>query len=255
MNKITAVIITLNEERNIVRCIKSVEGLADDVLVVDSGSTDRTVLLAQQCGAKVVFNEWKDYSSQKNFANSHVDEGWILSLDADEALSEALRQSLISLKNDRLSDGVVYAFNRLNGICGQWVHHSGWYPDRKVRLWKVGTAVWDGIVHEELRFTMAVNVVVVDGDLLHYTYDSIQDFASRQVKYAVLAGKKAFENGKRCSLLTLRLKQWWSFVRCYIFRGGFRDGWTGYQVCRMSAFYTHVKYSVLMQLQRQSKDD
>jgi glycosyltransferase involved in cell wall biosynthesis len=246
METITAVIITCNEERNIGRCLESLKGVADRVVVVDSGSTDATADICQQHGAKFLSHVWEGYSLQKNFANSLVTDGWILSLDADEALSDTLRNNLMNLKKQGLDVGAVYALRRLNNCCGQWIRHSGWSPDIKVRLWPAGTASWDGVVHEELRFTGTPRTIILSGELLHYSYYSIAELADRQVAYARLAAQKAHERGRHCSLLGIWLRPGWTFIRNYLLRGGFRDGKMGYIVCRMSAFYTFTKYAELL---------
>lgn len=147
MEGISAVIITQNEERNIVRCLRSLQGIADEVVVVDSGSTDQTESLCRAAGARFISHPWESYSAQKNFADSQATQPWTLSLDADEALSPALRQSLLQLKQRGMDCGTAYAFNRLSNYCGSWIKHCGWYPDRKTRLWPTGAAEWDGVVH------------------------------------------------------------------------------------------------------------
>ena len=153
--EITAVIITQDEERNIGRCLESLKGVADEIVVVDSGSTDRTEALCREAGARFVSHPWEGYSGQKNYANSLATHPWILSIDADEALSPTLRESLLALKHSSINTlshlHIHYAFNRLNNYCGHWIHHSGWYPDRKPRLFHRDAYEWDGTVHEELR--------------------------------------------------------------------------------------------------------
>lgn len=250
MEGISAVIITQNEERNIVRCLRSLQGIADEVVVVDSGSTDQTESLCRAAGARFISHPWEGYSAQKNFADSQATQPWTLSLDADEALSSALRQSLLQLKQRGMDRGTAYAFNRLSNYCGSWIKHCGWYPDRKTRLWPTGAAEWDGVVHEELRFASPMKEVTLQGDLLHYTYYTLQEHAERQVRYAALAAQKANARGKRYNALAARLSPLWTFVRNYVFKGGFLDGHAGYQVCRMSAFYTFMKHEMLKEAQQ-----
>ena len=244
MKSITAVIITQDEERNIGRCLASVEGVADEVVVVDSGSSDGTEDLCRAAGARFVSHAWEGYAAQKNFANSLASGSWILSLDADEALSPTLRESLLRWKAAPGGDEAV-SFNRLTHYCGRAVRHCGWYPDSKVRLWPAGAAAWDGSVHETLRYARPLPQRHLDGDLLHYSYTSVADHAARQVRYAALAAEKARARGKRCSALGLRLRPAWAFLHAYIVKGGFLDGRTGYTVCRMTAFYTFLKYAML----------
>ena len=246
---ITAVIITHNEERNIGRCLESLKGVADEVVVVDSGSTDGTEAICRRHGVHFVHHQWKDYSDQKNYANSLATGDWILSIDADEALSPRLRDSLLTLKQSGLNASTAYSFNRLTNYCGHWIRHCGWYPDRCTRLFRTGTMQWDGVVHEQLVGTDTNPTVSwIKGDLLHYSYYSVEEHASRNVKYAMLAAEKAHAAGRRSSTATIVLKTSWSFIRGYLLRGGFLDGAAGFTVCKVAAFYTMLKYTRLKEL-------
>lgn len=250
MNKLSAVIITQNEERNIGRCIDSLSGIADEIIVVDSGSSDQTEQICVQKGVCFQYHPWQGFAEQKNYAATLATGHWILSIDADEALSPQLRDAIAQVKEGHYPDDVCFSFNRLSNYCGHWIRHCGWYPDTKIRIWKNGTAHWDGLVHEEIR-TQASSTIHLSGDLLHYTYYSIADHAARQVKYATLAAQKAHQQGKKCSPCDLWVKPLWNFLRNYIFKGGFIDGQAGFIVCRMSAFYTFVKYANLKELNKQ----
>lgn len=250
MEKISAVIIAQDEERNIGRCLKSLQGVADEVVVVDSGSKDSTGEVCRGYGARFIEHPWEGYDAQKNYANGLVTCPWILSIDADEALSDTLRNHLVDMKERGFSDDTVYSMNRLNNYCGVWIHHSGWYPDEKVRLWHKDVACWDGSVHEELRYARPVRKERLAGELLHYTYDNVQDHAMRQVHYAVLAAEKSFLQGKRVRASAVWLKPKWTFFRNYVLKGGFLDGHAGYLVCRMSAFYTMIKCACMRELQQ-----
>ncbi len=245
MEKITAVIITHNEERNIGRCLQSLQGVADDVVVVDSGSTDATESICRAAGVHFEYHDWEGYSGQKNYANSLVSDGWILSLDADEALSVKLRESLLAFKQSYPDKQSVYSFNRLTNYCGHWIHHCGWYPDSAVRLFPAGTVRWDGLVHERLVLHSPFSTLHLRGDLLHYSYYSVEEHAQRQVHYASLAARKAYESGKRVGACGVWLRPGWNFIRNYFFKEGFMDGHAGYTVCRMAAFYTFIKYALL----------
>ncbi|MBR1517006.1 MAG: glycosyltransferase family 2 protein [Bacteroidales bacterium] len=247
---ISAIIITKNEERNIGRCLASLEGVADETIVVDSGSTDRTEELCRQHGALFVFHRWEGYSEQKNYANGLAHGDWILSIDADEALSPTLRESLLQLKREGARTDTVYRMNRLTNYCGRFVRHCGWYPDTKIRLWPTGTARWEGEVHEVLVFDNAPRFAILHGDLLHYSYYSIVEHAERQTHYAMLAAKKLHASGRRISTVGITLKTCWSFLRDYCFRLGFLDGFTGYTICRLNAQYTFMKYSRLRELNK-----
>lgn len=248
MNKLSAIIITRNEERNIGRCLVSLQGVADEIIIVDSGSTDATEAICLQNGARFERHDWEGYAAQKNYANSLATYPWILSIDADEAVSPALRQSILRWKQEE-SQPALYSFNRLTNYCGHWIHHCGWYPDKVVRLFPAGIVYWDGLVHERLMTSsQSLPIHYLSGDLFHYSYYSVEEHAERQSRYATLAAQKAYDAGKQVGRLGVRLRPKWNFIRNYIFKLGFLDGHAGYTVCRMSAYYTFLKYSILYQL-------
>lgn len=253
--KISAVIITHNEERNIGRCLQSLQGVVDEIVVVDSGSTDRTQQICTDAGAQFVSHPWEGYSKQKNFANDLATGDWILSIDADEALSPNLSASLREIKQGTPNPKMVYGFNRLTNYCGHWIHHSGWYPDRCTRLWARGVAHWEGLIHEELRYTDTVKHVTLKGDLLHYSYYTISEHQHRMAHYASLSAEQSFARGKKCGVASLVFRPTWTFIRSYILKGGFRDGSAGFTVCRLSSTYTLVKYATLYNLSHAPKKD
>ena len=248
MAKLSVVIITHNEERNIGRCLNSLVGIADEVVVVDSGSTDGTESICRQHGARFVHHDWEGFSGQKNFAETLASGDWVLSLDADEQVGEALSDNLKRLLADGPREGEAYSMNRLTNCCGHWIRHCGWYPDTKMRLWQRGTARWEGDVHEQLVFTKPTKVVPLKGDLLHYSYYTLDELATRQAHYYRLAAQEAYAKGRRCGRGALLWKPLWRFLRDYLFRGGFLDGEAGYIVCRMNAHYTFMKYATLREL-------
>ncbi|MBQ0015690.1 MAG: glycosyltransferase family 2 protein [Bacteroidales bacterium] len=245
---LSAVVITQNEERNIGRCLKSLQGVADEVVVVDSGSTDATKAICDRYGVRWEHHDWEGYAEQKNFANQLAQGDWILSIDADEALSPRLRQQLLDLKQQGFADGVVYRVKRLTNYCGSWIHHCGWYPDAKVRLWKAGMAQWEGSIHETLCYAADMQVVTLMGDLEHYSYYSIEDHARRQPRYYLLDAQKAYDRGQRTCRWGAMYHSLWTFVRDYLIRMGVLDGYAGYTVCRLNAHYTFMKYATLYEL-------
>lgn len=252
MISLSAVIITRNEERNIERCLQALRDIATEIVVVDSGSTDNTEAICQNHPTRFIRHDWEGFSMQKNFAETLATGDWVLSLDADEAIDDTLRASLLQLLSEGPHEGEVYSMNRLTNFCGHWIRHCGWYPDTKVRLWQRGTARWEGDVHEQLVFSKPVKTVRLKGNLLHYSYYTLDELTTRQAHYYQLAAQEAYAKGKRCGQTALWLRPLWRFVRDYLFRGGFLDGEAGYTVCRMNAHYTFMKYATLRELNNAS---
>lgn len=248
MDLISAVIITYNEERNIGRCLASLKGVADDVVVVDAESTDATVAIAEEAGARVVSRPWTDYSDQKNFANALALHGYILSMDADEALSPALRDRIIDRKKNGLSG--AYRFPRLTNYCGSWVKHGGWYPDAKIRLFPREAAQWKGAhVHEELQVDPTLRISDLHADLLHYSYHTIADHLDRIERYSTLHAQKMHSEGKTAGPVKLYLSPIAKFVHGYLLQLGFLDGAAGFDIARISAKAVALKYRKLKELQ------
>ncbi|MGB0249852.1 MAG: glycosyltransferase family 2 protein, partial [Flavobacteriales bacterium] len=181
---LSVVIIAFNEERNLPHCLDSLEGIADEVLVVDSGSTDRTVALAEERGARVLNHAFEGHIEQKNWAAAQATGEWLLSLDADEALSPELAASIRAWRADASAAAVNgFRMNRLTSYCGEWVRHGGWYPDTKLRLWKAGHAQWTGEnPHDRLDMAEGDEAGFMEGDILHYSYHSVDDHL-RQIDY------------------------------------------------------------------------
>jgi glycosyltransferase involved in cell wall biosynthesis len=247
---LSAVVITFNEERNIARCLESLRGVADEVVVVDSGSTDRTEEICRAHGADFVRQEWLGYAAQKNLADGRARHDWILSLDADEALSDELRRSILELK--RRGEIRVGRFARLTNYCGHWVRHGGWYPDYKVRLFDRRKARWEGGPHERLEGFSPDEVVRLAGDCLHYSYDSVQDHLRQADRFTTLSAEALFRQGRRAGLLERRLRPAWKFVLDYLLRLGFLDGAAGLRIARISADATRMKYLKLERLRREA---
>jgi len=238
--KISATIITYNEERNLPRAIESLR-CADEVLVVDSGSSDRTVELAQKLGARVIESQWLGYAKQKNFAAERASHDWILSLDADESLSEALEAEIWGLKKGA-PDCDAYTMPRLARYLGRWIRHSGWYPDRKVRLYHRAKAHWEGdFVHESVK--VAGPVGDLQGNLLHFTCDSLAEHMRTMDRYTTLAAEQLVEAGRRVSWARLIFEPPWTFFRTYVLQAGFLDGVEGVAIANMAALYNFLKYA------------
>ena len=247
MPRLSVTIITQDEERNLPDTLKSVEGVADEVIVVDSGSTDRTCEIARAAGVRVIDRAWTDYGDQKNFAAGQASHDWILSLDADERLSPELRAAVIEWK---LTEPALAAFTfaRRNNYLGGWVRHGGWYPDRKARLYDRRQARFAGTVHESLKFQGEAGHL--SGDLLHYTMRTVEDHRRSTERYSTLAAGQRFAEGKRQWLLPLLFAPGWAFLRTYILQLGFLDGGRGWRIARMAARYSFLKYRKLGVLAR-----
>ncbi|HRF79821.1 MAG TPA: glycosyltransferase family 2 protein [Flavobacteriales bacterium] len=250
MKGISAVIITRNEAHNIARCLISLQLLVDEVIVVDAESTDDTARIATDHGARVIVRAWTDYSDQKNFANAQARGPYILSMDADEAISAELRAALMDATKLGLSG--AYRFNRLTNYCGTWVRHGGWYPDAKVRLFPKAGTTWQGEhVHEELRLPPETIVHQLDGDLLHYSYPTVRSHEERIERYSDLHARKLLAAGKRPGLLKRTFSPAVKFFQGFVMRLGFLDGKAGYTIARLSARAVRLKYAKLQRLREQ----
>lgn len=253
MVKLTVIIITFNEERNIARCLDSVNSIADEILVVDSNSIDKTIAIAHKYGAKVIQQSFMGYGEQKNFAADHATNNWILSLDADEALTPALQQSITEIKKNPQHS--VYEMPRLTNYCGKWIRHCGWYPDRQTRLYDRTMGRWrEQKVHEfwELQDKNGKKGLL-KGDILHYSFSSINEHLRKIEKYSELAANAAVEKGKDASLFQIMISPKWHFVTEYVIKLGFLDGFSGYMICRLSAYAAFIKYSKIRMYIRAKK--
>jgi glycosyltransferase involved in cell wall biosynthesis len=249
MPKLSVVIITFNEEKNIGRCIDSVAGIADEVVVVDSFSTDKTEEICRAKGAKFVQHKFPGHIEQKNYALTQSQYDHVLSLDADEALDETLRKSILDVKETWPSDG--YEMNRLTNYCGSWVHHCGWYPDRKLRLFDKTKGKWDGINPHDKYEMPGAKITKLKGDILHYSYYTTEDHYKQIEYFTNILSKAMYEKGKKANIFKLYFSPSVKFIKDYFFRLGFMDGYAGWQICRLSAWATYVKYSKLKKLQNQ----
>ncbi len=243
--KISVVIITLNEEANLKRCLDSLHDWVEEIIIVDSGSTDRTKAIASQYRkVKFIVHSWEGYSKTKNYANQLAAYEWILSIDADEVVSEELRKSLIQVKNCPPEALCVYEFNRLTNYCGQWIRYAGWYPDKKVRLFPKNHAHWEGdFVHETLKFELPIQFL--KGDLLHYSYTTKAQHQEKTYKYAQLHAEQLHQKQKKANFFTLYFSPLFTFLKMYFFKLGILEGKLGFQLCWISAWGTYQKYKLL----------
>jgi glycosyltransferase involved in cell wall biosynthesis len=245
--QISAVIITYNEEKKIRQCIESLLPVADEIVVVDSYSTDKTVEICLQSGARVIQHPFKNYIEQKNFALDCIRFPWALSLDADEVLSKTLQQSILDVKLSPAADG--YTMNRLTRYCNRWIKHAGWYPDRKLRLFLREKAHWTGInPHDKIEMQKGSTIAHLKGDLLHYSFDSHEEYLKQQKRFAAIAAAHLFERGKKISMAGVYGKTAFRFVRDYFLKTGFLEGKAGLKICLASAGGVFEKYKLLFDL-------
>jgi glycosyltransferase involved in cell wall biosynthesis len=238
--KISATIIVYNEERNIARAIESLR-CADEIVVVDSGSSDRTTEIAENLGAKVLETVWPGYSKQKNYAAERAAHDWILSIDADESLSESLEAEIWRLKKTGPQFD-AYTMPRLAKYLGRWIHHSGWYPDRKVRLYDRRKAEWTGeYVHESVKVNGSVGHL--ESNLLHFTCDSLSEHLKTMDRYTTLAAEQLIAAKQKVTWGRLIFEPPWTFFRTYVLKAGFLDGVEGLAIANMAALYNFVKYA------------
>jgi len=245
--KISATIITFNEESNIKAACQSV-AWADEVVVVDSNSTDRTRELAEACSARVITNAWPGFGAQKQFAVDQATHEWIFSLDADERVSNELRNSIQSLKE--LADG--YEVSRRTYYQGRWIRGGGWYPDRQLRLFKKSWGRWkQRHIHESVTMDPGARVERLQGDLLHYTsQDAAHHHRMIGERYAPLAALQMFEEGRRTSVFGVASAGPAAFVRSLILKGGLRDGFAGFTIASFAAHHAFLKHLMLWEKQR-----
>lgn len=240
--KISATIITFNEEKKIERCLQSLQGVADEIIVVDSFSTDRTEEICAKHGVTFIKRAFPGYIAQKNFAMERASYDHILSLDADESLSDELKSSILKVKAAwGRYDG--YAFNRFNNYCGKWIHFCGWYPDRKIRLWDRRKGRWGGEDPHDKVGLPAAHVKRVKGDLLHYAYLDVDEHLRQMHRFAEVAARAKYKNGKRpIFLIHVVLNPVFKFVRKYLLQLGFLDGYYGFVFCATTSALNFYKY-------------
>jgi glycosyltransferase involved in cell wall biosynthesis len=249
MDRISVVIITLNEAGRLARCLQSVQMVADEIIVLDSGSSDDTLLIAEKWGAKTFHAPFSGYIEQKNKALEFASHRYVLSLDADEALSEELSASIQKAKQELRFD--CYQMNRCTFYCGKFIRHGSWYPDRKTRLFNKEKAKWGGInPHDRVEISKDSNRQFLKGDILHYSYDSLEDHIHQNNRFSSIAAKAYFSKGKRAHYGQFIFNPVWAFLQGYFFRMGFLDGYRGYVIARNIAHMTFMKYYKLKALEK-----
>lgn len=250
MGKLSVIVITKNEAADIRACLESV-AWADEIVVVDSGSTDGTVAICEELGARVFVHDWPGFGRQKNRALDYATGDWVLSLDADERVTPGLRTSIEAVL--RGGDAcAAWEVSRLSSYCGRFMRHSGWYPDRIVRLFRRGAARFsDDLVHE--RLLVEGHIGELEGELLHYAFDSAEEVLHKMDMYSTAGAQKLHQKGRKATLTGAVLRGLWSFFRTWVLRGGFLDGREGFMLAVSNAEGTYYRYVKLMLLNRTGK--
>ncbi|MGB8953579.1 MAG: glycosyltransferase family 2 protein [Candidatus Aminicenantales bacterium] len=244
--KISVVLITYNEEKRLEAALQSVAGIASEIVVVDSCSSDKTVKAAKKYTDRVFERKWTNYADQKNFANSRATCPWILSLDADERVSPELRRELLELKESEPSCS-GFSIPRQVFYLGRWIRHSGWYPDRKVRLFRKDLAFWEGeYIHENLVVTGKVEKL--RGTIHHYTYRNIHEHLARINHFSDLGAQKLYAQKKKCRWYHLILLPFFRFAKSYFLKLGFLDGFAGLVVSVLNSYAVFTRYAKLKEI-------
>jgi glycosyltransferase involved in cell wall biosynthesis len=248
--KVSFCLITLNEESNLPRCLRSCVDLADEIVVLDSGSTDGTEQVAREFGARWEHQEWLGYVGQKNRALALAQHEWVFSLDADEELSPPLREEVHALKRSKIESAVGgFSVPRCVFYQGRWIRHGDWYPDRLVRLFRRGYARFvGGKVHERLE--VSGQTERLRGELYHYTFRDVADHRARSERYVRLWAESQHEAGRTASAMAPYLHAAFRWLRGYVLRRGFLDGAQGLRIALFSARETFAKYRLLREMQR-----
>lgn len=245
--KLSAVIISFNEERDIERCLKSVEPVADEIVVVDSYSTDRTEEICRSYNVRFVQHSFEGHIEQKNWAITQATYPHVLSLDSDEALDDTLRASVLAVKVNWEGDG--YTMNRLTNYCGKWIRHCGWYPDRKLRLWDSRKGRWAGTnPHDRYDLQAGSTIHHLAGDILHYSYYSISEHVKQTNYFTDLSARAYLEKRKKAYLVKILFNPAVTFFKSYVIKLGILDGYYGFVISMLAGQSTFLKYIKLRQL-------
>lgn len=252
MIKISVVIITFNEEKNIERCLLSVKDIADEIIVLDSFSTDKTEQICKLHNVKFFQHKFDGHIEQKNRVITYAKNDFVLSLDADEAVSKELKKSIIEVKKNQTSN--AYFFNRLNFFCNKKIKHGGWYPDKKIRLWNKNIAKWGGTnPHDTVILNKETKKEYLKGDLLHYSFNSINQHIKQIIKFSDIKAEQDFLKAKKSSFLKIMIFPLIKFIIIYFLRLGILDGYYGFVIAINSAHFTFLRFAKLKKLNSNKK--
>lgn len=248
MIKLSGVIITYNEEDKIEKCIESLINVVDEIVVVDSFSKDNTKHICKRFNVKFIEQQFLGYIEQKNFALKLASYDHIVSIDADESLSKSLQKSIIDLKSNWRFDG--YYCNRLNYFCGQWIKHTTWYPDKKLRVFDRRKAQWKGInPHDKVLLNNTKNKIgFLKGDILHWTYQTYSEFNQKVEMFSTISAVAHYRLGKKAPISKIIINPTWAFLQSYIIKLGFLDGLNGFIISVQTANIRFLKYTKLREL-------
>lgn len=248
MRPLSVVIITFNEEASIGRCIDSVKAVADEIIVLDSYSTDRTAIIARELGATVYYEKFRGYIGQKNYAMQLATHNYILSLDADEALDEKLIASILEAK--KTFSHRAYRVNRCTNYCGRFIRRGLWYPDQKIRLFDRRIAQWGGLnPHDKIQLQAGFAIHPLEGDILHYSFNIPEDLVWQNNRLSSIAAAARYAQGHRSSWFKMLIRPAWAFFNGYFLRLGFLDGFDGFVIAINTSHQVFLKYSKLYRLQ------
>jgi glycosyltransferase involved in cell wall biosynthesis len=245
MPALTAILIAYNEELDLPRALASLQGVADEIILVDSGSTDRTCEIARDYGARVYSRRLDGFAEQKNYAASLASNDWLLSIDCDEELSPELRSSILAWKQ-KPPDKAGYDFSRMTNYLGGWIRHSGWYPDYKVKLYRRDGGKFVNVLHESVKLDGPAGRL--EGHLLHYTVRSYAENKAKLDFFSTMAAEDMFSHGRKSWRAAMIFAPPWTFFQRFVFQLGVLDGRRGWLIAWMSANYIYVKYRKLGRL-------
>ncbi|MDF2456923.1 MAG: glycosyltransferase family 2 protein [Cytophagaceae bacterium] len=247
---ISAVIITKNEEAHIARCIRSLLPLTDDIIIIDSGSTDNTAGICKQFPVTFEVKAWQGFSTAKNYGNSLAKYNYILSIDGDEELSADMQQAIGELMKNPTHQAYDLPF--LTNFCGKWIRHGAWYPESHIRLFDKNLVKWEGDIHEKLIITSnATTGKIKKGYIHHYTISNLKEYIEKINHYTSLHAEDMHKRGKKASFVKLYIAPYFSFFRDYIIKLGILDGYHGYTIAKQSANYVFLKYMKLKMMEGQ----
>lgn len=239
-------VIVKNEEKKLAACLQTVASWADEIVIVDSGSNDKTKQIALSFTDKYYEHaDWQGFGRQRQIAQSYVESDYILWLDADEHVSDALKECILNIMQNP-NPSAVYQINRLSWVFGRFIRYSGWYPDRVVRMYQKDLSTYnDNLVHEKVKVDKSMTLITLDGDLLHYTYDDINHYLLKSTGYAKAWADQKENQGKKSSLFQAVFHGLACFIKMYILKRGFLDGQQGLLLALLSTHSTFIKYADL----------